>query len=92
MLTAEQKKQIKAFHNNLSDVALAPDDPRYVPVFVADSDLIQEDPISEIVTKIALAESASVNLLTGPRGSGKTTELKRLSALLQEDGCIVFHC
>lgn len=92
MLTAEQNKQLKTFHNNLSDVALAPDDPRYVAVFDDSNDPDKDDPISEIATNISFAESASVNLLTGPRGSGKTTELKRLSHTLSANDCIVFHC
>lgn len=92
MLTAKQKKQIKAFHNNLSDIALSPDDPRYVAVFADEGDFAKEDPIREIAGNITIAESSSVNLLTGPRGSGKTTELKRLATLLRADDCVVFHC
>ena len=92
MLTAERKKQLKAFYNNLSDTALAPDDPRYVEVFIDDLAAMKNDPIQEIATNISFAESSSVNLLTGPRGSGKTTELKRLASLLTQEDCIVFHC
>lgn len=91
MLTAQQKAQLKTFHNNLSDASISPDDERYVAVFSSDTDLPVDDPIDDIATNIDFSESSSVNLLTGPRGSGKSTELKRLSAQLTENDCEVFH-
>jgi energy-coupling factor transporter ATP-binding protein EcfA2 len=93
MLTPEQKQWLKAFHNNLEDTALVPTDPRYVAVFSDENDPAKEDPIRDIATNISLAASASVNLLSGPRGSGKSTELKRLSHILKtEEQCTVFYC
>ena len=88
MLTPQQLKLLKTFHNSLHDVALDPDDPKYVQVF----DQSKEDPINEIAVNITFSESASVNLVTGPRGSGKSTELNRLAKLLKDSDCIVFHC
>jgi hypothetical protein len=40
--------------------------------------------------RIDLAESESVNLLTGFRGNGKSTELRRLKKMLENNGCQVF--
>ncbi len=92
MLTPEQKKQLKTFHNNLNDYSLSPDDERYVNVFSRDDGVLVEDPIKDIAINIGFSESTSVNLLTGPRGSGKSTELTRLSHNLTLDDCEVFHC
>ncbi len=90
MLTPEQKQQLEVFYNNLTDTPLDPTNDWYLPVFNADD---KEDPISDIAVNIRFAESASVNLLSGPRGSGKSTELKRLSHILEtEEDCTVFHC
>jgi len=48
------------------------------------------DAILELRTRIRFASSESVNLLTGFRGNGKSTQLRRLKGLLEEDGCKVF--
>ena len=45
-----------------------------------------KDPILLLFHRIDMAESESVNLLTGFRGNGKSTELKRLKKLLEEEG------
>ena len=50
------------------------------------------DPIKNLRTKINWSEASSLNLLTGQRGSGKSTEFRRLKMYLEEDGCIVFLC
>ena len=47
------------------------------------------DPILELRQRILLAESESVNLLSGFRGNGKSTELRRLKQLLEQRGCYV---
>ncbi|WP_319575008.1 hypothetical protein [uncultured Desulfobacter sp.] len=62
---------------------LEPDDPYYVPIHEAAP---VKDPILLLFHRIDMAESESVNLLTGFRGNGKSTELKRLKKLLEEEG------
>ena len=66
---------------------LAPDDPYYVPILEASP---EKDPILALWSRIDMAESESVNLLTGFRGNGKSTELLRLKAMLEREGCQVF--
>ncbi len=66
---------------------LDPEDDYYVPILEATP---EKDPILALWQRIDLAESESINLLTGFRGNGKSTELRRLKKMLQQDGCQVF--
>ena len=66
---------------------LEPTDPYYVPILGATP---EKDPILALKQRIELADSESVNLLTGFRGNGKSTELKRLKEKLEAEGCQVF--
>jgi energy-coupling factor transporter ATP-binding protein EcfA2 len=61
---------------------LEPDDPYYVPILQAAPD---KDPILMLWQRLDLAESESVHLLTGFRGNGKSTELRRLKHLLENE-------
>ncbi len=81
------QKRLKEFYNNLSDRPLNPGDRYYVPFLEG-----RGDPIQNLSTKIGWSEAASVNLVTGQRGSGKSTELRRLKKLLEDNGCVVFLC
>jgi len=44
------------------------------------------------IMNIDWSEGASVNLLSGQRGSGKSTQLRRLEKILAGQGCVVFRC
>jgi hypothetical protein len=67
---------------------LDPGDPYYVPILQATP---EKDPILMLWQRLDWSESESVNLLTGFRGNGKSTELRRLRQLLQErSGAKVF--
>jgi len=87
-LTPEVRARLKAFFQNLEDKALEPTDAFYVPFHQQMSP--QSDAISEVATRISWSETASVHLLSGQRGSGKSTELRRLRTLLLSEGCDVF--
>lgn len=84
--TEELRKFFKAFSDKTA-YPLDPDDPAYVPIF---EDTPETDPIHSLCTRILFEESESVNLLTGFRGNGKSTQLRRLKKLLEEKGCKVF--
>ncbi len=86
MSANEQRELLKALFNNLEDVPLEPDHPFYYP-FLQDT---ADDPIAELAERISFSQSQSVNLFTGQRGSGKSTEFRRLRKMLIEDGCEVF--
>lgn len=67
---------------------LDPDDPYYVPILQSTP---EKDPILLLWQRLHWAESESVHLLTGFRGNGKSTELRRLKRLLEkQSGARVF--
>lgn len=67
---------------------LDPNDPYYVPILQGTP---EKDPILMLWQRLDWSESESVNLLTGFRGNGKSTELRRLKQLLeQKSGAKVF--
>lgn len=82
--------ELRAFYNNLTDRPLTPDDPFYVDY--VERQTVDSDPIASIAQKIAWSDAASLELLSGQRGSGKSTQLRRLKQLLEADGCTVFLC
>ncbi|MGZ4970704.1 MAG: hypothetical protein ACXWFX_17280 [Methylobacter sp.] len=86
MSANEQRVLLKAFFNNLEDVPLEPDHPFYYPFLQETAD----DPIAELAERISFSQSQSVNLFTGQRGSGKSTEFRRLRKMLNDDSCEVF--
>ncbi|MBL8946105.1 MAG: hypothetical protein JNK45_23265 [Myxococcales bacterium] len=49
------------------------------------------DPVQELADQIDLSASAGSYLFTGGRGTGKTTELMRLTKLLDSYSCEVFY-
>ena len=80
---------IEAAYKNFSGPnaePLEPDHRFYVPIHESRA----SDPIRALETRLRFASSESVNLLTGFRGNGKSTELRRLKRLLEDAGCKVF--
>jgi hypothetical protein len=89
-MSPDLRRELKSFYNHLHDRPLAPDDPYYVDY--VEQQPADSDPIAAIAQKIAFSDAASLELLSGQRGSGKSTQLLRLKKLLEEDGCTVFLC
>lgn len=86
----ENTDPLKQLYKSLSGkgfLPLEPTDPYYVPILETTP---EKDPILALWQRIDLAESESINLLTGFRGNGKSTELRRLKKKLEDDGCEVF--
>lgn len=76
---------LKALYQSLNGrgaLPLEPDDPYYVPILEATP---YKDPILHLWQRLDLAVSESVHLLTGFRGNGKSTELRRLKRKLEAD-------
>jgi hypothetical protein len=84
----EIRATLKSFANCLKDEPLEPDNRCYVPHLLNDDGT--GDPILELFNRISWSDSESVTLLSGHRGSGKSTELRRLRKYLEDDGCVVF--
>ncbi|MGI8684686.1 MAG: hypothetical protein ACR2MO_06300 [Acidimicrobiales bacterium] len=78
----------KSFYANLVDQPLEPDDPRYVP-FYEDPQLSADDPVESLAANIEFTPGFSARLFSGFRGSGKSTELRRLRARMRANGWIV---
>ena len=94
MTNQQPVEELKRFYKSLGgkgELPLEPGDPYYVPIF-EDKPLekkLLKDPIERLRNSINLSESQSVNLMTGFRGNGKSTQLRRLKSLLEQDGCHV---
>lgn len=85
--TSNTRDQLKTFYNALADRVLEPGD----PVYVAQVNQSGADAVEEIATEIDWQEGGGVCLFTGQRGTGKSTELKRLKKKLETLGAVVFY-
>jgi hypothetical protein len=79
---------LKRLHKALVDQALQPESPFYEPVYQM---LNLDDPVSLMQTHIDFSDIESIQLFSGFRGSGKTTELFRLKCRLEEQGYFVVY-
>lgn len=87
MMTENPNRQkLKKFYNTLEDRPLDPSAPYYSP-FLQES---ETDPIAELANRISLSAAESVNLFSGQRGCGKSTEFRRLKQELEQDDCEVY--
>lgn len=77
----------KAFFQALADEPLEPGDPRYVNL----SGLPGRHAAEQLAETIRLSSGQSVQIFSGTEGTGKTTELKRLRALLHGAGYTVVY-
>lgn len=89
-LTDANRRELKALYNALADRVLEPDDPAYVAQ-INERDEPGGDAASEIAAEIDFQEGGGVCLFTGQRGTGKSTELKRLQARLEAQGVAAFY-
>jgi hypothetical protein len=71
----------------LEDKPLEPQSNDYEDVYAVQHD--QESPVAVIKTKILWEGDEGIHLISGFRGSGKTTELKRMKYDLEREGCFV---
>jgi len=89
---AEDRVFRQAFFRNVTDQPLDPaKDGRYEPLYTEDK-LQESDPVELMAWSIESTPGESVQLLSGFRGTGKSTELKRLKNRLEESGYTVILC
>jgi len=74
-----------AFNQVNPNQALASDDPRYVDFSTWRSPMPVAEKLARIISRSAAGEPVKI-LFTGHKGSGKSTELRRLEATLIDDG------
>jgi len=87
-LTQADEDYLKQTLKRLSDRPLEPGDPLYVPIYDQPG---VEDPMAKIALLIETAEVESIQLFSGFKGSGKTTELFRLRSMLEKKGHFVLY-
>jgi energy-coupling factor transporter ATP-binding protein EcfA2 len=82
-LSPTVRAQLKVIYNALADRVLEPNDPVYVEQVNAQGPS-GTDAVSEMFNEIDFQDGGGVCLFTGQRGTGKSTELKRLQAELNQ--------
>ena len=87
-LSQTTRDALKALYNALADRVLEPGDPVYIAQLNRRGGA---DAVEEIATEVDWQEGGGVCLFTGQRGTGKSTELKRLKQRLEELGAVVFY-
>ena len=80
---------LKRFFQAVTDEPLAAGDKRYVEIY-AEPNVLRDDPVELLARAIEFSSGESVQLLSGFRGTGKSTELKRLESVLAEQDYKVF--
>jgi len=79
---------LRDFFRALHYRPLDPEDPLYVPIY-EDERLAANDPVQLMARAIEWTPGKSVQLLSGFRGTGKSTELRRLRKELRAAGYLV---
>ena len=92
-LTSEERLLLKDIYQRLDEnKPLKPEDPNYVelyqPVYEHSG---CDDPVDVMQTRIDFSDVQSVQLFSGFRGAGKTTELFRLKQRLEDTGHVVLY-
>jgi len=87
-LNARDECLLKEIYGRLADRPLKPDDELYEDVYRRPEG---EDPVARLKTRIEWATVESLQLFSGFRGSGKTTELFRLRRDLEAKGYVVLY-
>ncbi len=85
-MNSEDEAYLREFHRALAIKPLEPDDEQYFELY-KDPDLALADPVEDLATGIEWEATQSVHLFSGFRGTGKSTELRRLRARLHQQGC-----
>ena len=87
----EEDAFLGEFFRQVSATPLDPEDPRYVPLY-QDPELVRFDPVDALTRAISWTHGESVQLLSGFRGTGKSTELRRLKHRLESAHYLVLLC
>lgn len=83
-MASDQEQYLKELYGALRHEPLEPDDPKYIHLY-ENTELTAADPMQALATTIEW-RGESKQLFSGFRGTGKSTELRRLRKKLQEHG------
>jgi hypothetical protein len=86
--SSSDRDLLRRIYRDLADEALSPESPFYEPVFDV---LGLEDPVETMSTLIDFDGLESIRLFSGFRGSGKTTQLRRLQQVMERQGYFVLY-
>ena len=89
-MTSSTEPFLREFFRQVRDQPIEPADPRYIQLY-ADREISGDDPVNLMGKTIEWTPGGSVQLLSGFRGAGKTTELRRLQQVLEMKGYIVIR-
>lgn len=87
-MNQEDRQFLRDFFRAVGEGPLEPDDPRYIPIY-QELDLTRDDPVELLARGIEWTPGQSAQLFSGFRGTGKSTELRRLRKRLREAGFLV---
>jgi len=93
-LTPADREFLKNFFRSANFLPLEPTDPKYVQIY-SDPELPSDrdnDPVLLLGRGIEWTPGESVQLFSGSRGTGKSTELRRLRKHLKDEGYLVALC
>jgi hypothetical protein len=94
-LTASDREFLKGFFRSVNFEPIDPtDDAKYVPIY-SDPELasdLENDPVLLLGRAIEWTPGETVQLFSGFRGTGKSTELRRLRQHLKDQGYLVVLC
>jgi hypothetical protein len=92
MLTDQNRRLLKDIYQRVKDEPLRPGTEKcarfYQPIYEIPG---KEDPVDFLQKAIQFSDYESLQLFSGFRGSGKTTELFRLRRRLEEEGYVVLY-
>ncbi len=87
-LELADRQLLKHIYGRLEDKPLPPHDPMYQPIY---DNPKADDPVELLQTHIEFTDVESIQMFSGFRGSGKTTELFRLKENLEKQDYIVLY-
>lgn len=91
-MTPEERQLLKGIFQRLVDEPLEPGTERYAQLYqpiYENPD--RDDPVQLLQTYVEFSSVESLQLFSGFRGSGKTTELLRLKLQLEREGYVVLY-